>query len=78
MKERRKAYRKGLETGIMTNFLWSSRSSNRRISFTFDEFGDEDWSTEEEAEEDNNGITKSAVVRRKRLQVMHDMPECND
>ena len=77
MKARRKAYREGLETGIMTNFVWSSRSTRRQVSSIVADFGDDDWTTEEE-DEDHNGITKSAVKRGRRLKVMHEMPDCFD
>ena len=85
MKERRKAYREGLETGILTNFAWTSRSRScqpegklKKVASAFDDFEDDEWSTEEELEEDCNGMSKGAVVRGKRLQVMEDMPVCND
>ena len=84
MKERRKAFREGLKTGILTNLVWSSSRSyhpeERRVlkasqNLNIDDFDDDDWSTEEE---DCNEMTTSADVRQKRLKVMENLPECFD
>ena len=77
-KERKKAYREGLEAGIITKFLWTSKVRN--VSQDIVEFDDSDdeWSTEEENEEKVNEVSKSALVRQKRLEAMADLPECFD
>lgn len=76
LREKRKALRQKLRC------CSSAKSSTRRLSFVIFDYGEEDWSTDEEEEEGKMAEAKppqaSAAVRESRLRAMKNLPKCAD
>ena len=77
LREKRRALRQQLHC------CSSAKSSTRRLSFVIFDYGEEDWSTDEEVEEagktpEVQPAQESAAMRESRLRVMKNLPKCAD
>ena len=78
VRERRRALRKASSTEMI-----EERPSSRKLSFLIHDYGEEDWTTDEDDDhddhdEDEKKPQESAAIRESRLRVMKNQPKCAD
>ena len=79
VRERRRALRKASATEMI-----EERPSSRKLSFIIHDYGEEDWTTNEDDDQDGDGDEdekkprESAAIRESRLRVMKNQPKCAD
>ena len=76
LRERRKALRQEYNAKVVTNI-----QESRKLSFVIEDYGEEEWTTEDDESDNEDDKTKeqeSAAMRESRLRVMNDLPKCFD